>query len=435
MSDTEDPTLERSISAPEPGEYADDTHSTHSTDPSLQSEPVSPAFGPNLVPNILSQPFFSLDSFLSQSLEEELTDLPAIASQMYQNLRSDFKKTKHQLRHHVGTTEQRIRRKMDKTTNNIKSQVDVAILKWERNMKKASVVRLMDKIAFTLGMFECCCTPWLVSQYPEWIPFVHTTQSIILIGVRYFLYKRKSWHFFLLDMCYFVNVFVILYLYVFPQSQALFGAICLDKVTSVYIHMSPPITLYVVRWLYPDPEHTRFPAMKGMDVLPTLSSLKSAIALYLTWQIAYYVFVVVRQREKIKAGKRVTSYTWLLSDPKGGAISKAAHRFGEKYSIVTFMGMQLIYTFVTCLFGLLLYRSFKLNTIFLVGLFNVSAWNGACYYMEVFGKVYEKQMSKLAAEVSSAVTANQSTQEQDHEEESHVKDDTGDKSETDKKNE
>jgi len=115
-------------------------------------------------------------------------------------------------------------------------------------------------------------------------------------------------------------------------------------VTSVYIHMSPPITLYVVRWLYPDPEHTRFPALKDMDVLPTLSSLNSAIALYLTWQIVYYVFVVVRQREKIKAGKRVTSYTWLLNDPKGGAISKAAHRFGEKYSIITFMGMQLIYT-------------------------------------------------------------------------------------------
>lgn len=108
--------------------------------------------------------------------------------------------------------------------------------------------------------------------------------------------------------------------------------------------MSPPITLYVVRWLYPDPGHVRFSALKGMDVLPTASSLKAAIALYLAWQVAYYVFVVVRQREKIKAGKRVTSYTWLLNDPKGGMISKVAHTFGEKYSILTFMGMQLIYT-------------------------------------------------------------------------------------------
>lgn len=118
----------------------------------------------------------------------------------------------------------------------------------------------------------------------------------------------------------------------------------LDKVTSVYIHMSPPITLYVVRWLYPDPNYTRFSALKDMPVLPTSSSLTYAIALYLTWQVAYYVFVVVRQKEKIKAGKRVTSYTWLLNDPKAGVISKVAHTFGEKYSIITFMGMQLIYT-------------------------------------------------------------------------------------------
>ncbi|ORZ27774.1 hypothetical protein BCR41DRAFT_299477 [Lobosporangium transversale] len=304
---------------------------------------------------------------------------------------------------------------------------------WKKQMKKASVVRFMDKIAFTLGMFECCCTPWLLAVYPEWIPFVHTFQSVILVVARYILYKRKSWHFFLLDMCYFVNTVVILYLYVFPQSQVLFGAVwllshgplafaivtwrnslvlhSLDKVTSVYIHMSPPITLYTIRWLYPDSDNSRFPALKGMDVLPTSSSLKSAIAIYLMWQVAYYIFVVIWKREKIQAGKRVTSYTWLLNDPKGGMISKVAHTFGEKHSILTFMGMQLIYTFVTCLFALLLYRNFKLNTAFLVGLFIVSVWNGASYYMEVFSKQYEKQLSKLAAEVSNAVVANQIAQE------------------------
>ncbi|KAI8602090.1 hypothetical protein EDD21DRAFT_304222 [Dissophora ornata] len=430
MVDSDDLALERSVSALEPGEatYED----AYSTDPAILSEPASPTLSPRLVPNILTQLSFSLDAFISQNLDEELTELPLLATQVYNNLRSDLSKTKHQLKHHVGTTKRQIRHQVDHTANNLKSQVDTSIMIWKKNMKKASVVRFMDKVAFTLGMFECCCTPWLVSQHPEWIPFVHTSQVVLLVAVRYFLYKKKSWHFFLLDMCYFVNVVVILYLYVFPQSQALLGAVwllslgplafaivtwrnslvlhSLDKVTSVYIHMSPPIALYVVRWLYPDPDHTRYPALKGMDVLPTVSSLMAAIALYLTWQVAYYVFVVVRQREKIEAGKRVTSYTWLLNDPKGGMISKAAHTFGAKYSIITFMAMQLVYTFVTCLFALLLYRNFKLNTLFLVGLFNVSVWNGACYYMEVFSKQYEKQLSMLAAEVTSAVAANQLAQ-------------------------
>ncbi|KAF9414408.1 hypothetical protein BGZ94_000404 [Podila epigama] len=429
MSDSDsDVPLARSISAPDPEEHT--YMDADATDPVWLSEPTTPSLGPtSLVPNILTQLSFSLDSFISQNLEEELTELPVLANQMYNNLRQDLKKTKHQLKHQMGTTKRQIRSQVDTTANNLKSQIDTSMAIWQKNMQKASVVRFMDKVAFTLGMFECCCTPWLVAQYPEWIPFVHTVQVVLLIVVRYFIYKKKSFHFFLLDMCYFVNVAVILYLHVFPQSQALLGAVwllalgplafaiitwrnslvlhSLDKVTSVYIHMSPPITLYTVRWLYPDPEHKRYPALKNMEVLPTLPSLMYAIALYLTWQIAYYLLVVVRWREKVQSGKRVTSYTWLLNDPKGGLIARTAHTFGEKYSIPTFMGLQLIYTFVTCLFALLTYRNFKLNTVFLVGLFLVSVWNGACYYMEVFSKQYEKQLSKLAEEVSSAVAANQ----------------------------
>ncbi|KAF8949812.1 hypothetical protein BGZ52_004691 [Haplosporangium bisporale] len=440
-SDSDVP-LTRSISAPDPDEHT--YMDANATDPAWISEPTTPSLGPtSLVPNILTQLSFSLDSFIAQNLEEELTDLPVLANQIYKTLRQDLKKNKqklkHQMKHQMGST----KAQFDKQRGHLKSQIDTSLAVWEKNMQKASVVRFMDKVAFTLGMFECCCTPWLVAQYPEWIPLVHTVQVATLIMVRYFLYKKKSWHFFLLDMCYFVNVAVILYLYVFPQSQALLGAVwllslgplafaiitwrnslvlhSLDKVTSVYIHMSPPITLYTVRWLYPDPEHARYPALKNMEVLPTAQSLTAAIALYLTWQIAYYLLVVVRWREKVESGKRVTSYTWLLNDPKSGMIAKTAHTFGEKYSIPTFMGLQLIYTFVTCLFALLTYRYFRLNTAFLVGLFLVSVWNGACYYMEVFSKQYEKQLSKLAEEVSSAVAANQLAHDADedkrHEEE------------------
>jgi len=202
-SDTELP-LQRSVSAPEQDEHT--YEDAHSSSPAILSEPASPSMGPSLVPNILTQLSFSLDSFISQNLEEDFTELPVLANQMYINFRSDLTKTKHQLRHHVGTTKRQIRHQVDNTANNLKSQIDTSLMVWKKNMKKASVVRFMDKVAFTLGMFECCCTPWMVSQYPEWIPFVHTVQAMILIVVRGFLYKKKAWHYFLLDMCYFVRL-------------------------------------------------------------------------------------------------------------------------------------------------------------------------------------------------------------------------------------
>lgn len=219
MSDSDsDLPLTRSVSAPEPDEYT--YEDAHASDPAILSEPASPSMGPSLVPKIFTQLSFSLDSFISQNLEEDFTDLPILANQMYNNLRSDLSKTKHQLRHHVGTTKRQIRHQVDHTTSNLKSQIDTSMMIWKQQMKKASVVRFMDKIAFTLGMLECCCTPWVISQYPEWIPFVHTFQSSILIVVRYFLYKRKSWHFFLLDMCYFVRQPFLFFLFFF------FGPFC-----------------------------------------------------------------------------------------------------------------------------------------------------------------------------------------------------------------
>ncbi|KAG0262660.1 hypothetical protein DFQ27_002224 [Actinomortierella ambigua] len=399
------------------------------SDPALLSEPPSPSLGPIKTPNLLSHLSFSLDSFLAQNLEEELTELPVLATQMYNSLRSDLSKTKHQLRHRMGHKTRQLQNQMDSTTRDLKAQIDMSLLMWKRNMKKASVVKFIDKVAFTLGMMECCMTPWLVATFPEWIPTVHTIQTVILVMGRYFIYKRKSWHYFLIDMCYFVNAAVLLFMYAFPQSSLLFGAIwllcngplafaiiawrnslvlhSLDRVTSVFIHLSPPITLYTIRWLYPDPHFERFPALRNLDSLPIGKTLGAAIGLYLTWQTVYYLLVVVHYREKVKAGKRVTSYSWLLSDPKAGAISKAAHTFGEKYSILTFMAMQLVYTVLTCFLAFFTYASFKLNTAFLVTMFLACVWNGANYYMEVFSKQYEKQLNKLASEVSSAVNANQ----------------------------
>ncbi|KAG0238617.1 hypothetical protein BGW42_004379 [Actinomortierella wolfii] len=426
--------LGRSLSAPEPGEHEDYTYEdARVSDPALLSEPPSPSLGPIKSPNLLSHLSFSLDSFLAQNLEEELNELPLLATQMYNSLRSDLSKTKHQLRHRVGHKKRQLQNQVDSTTRDLKAQIDASLLRWKNNMKKASVVKFIDKVAFTLGMMECCTTPWLVAVFPEWIPFVHTLQTVVLVMVRYVIYKRKSWHYFLIDMCYFVNAVVLLYLYVFPQSSLLFGAIwllcngplafaiiawrnslvlhSLDRVTSVYIHLSPPITLYAIRWLYPDPLFERFPALKGLDSLPIGKTLGAAIGIYLTWQTVYYLLVVVHYKEKVRAGKRVTSYTWLLNDPKGGAISKVAHTFGEKYSILTFMAMQLAYTVLTCLLALFTYTSFKLNTVFLVTMFMACVWNGANYYMEVFSKQYEKQLNKLASEVSSAVNANQQVKE------------------------
>lgn len=66
---------------------------------------------------------------------------------------------------------------------------------------------------------------------------------------------------------------------------------------------------------------------------------------------------------------------------------------------VVFMGVQALYTFLTILPSVLLYRSFALHLAFLSFMVLASAWNGASYYIEVFSRVYAKAWLQEKAEV------------------------------------
>lgn len=76
-------------------------------------------------------------------------------------------------------------------------------------------------------------------------------------------YRHIQYHYFLFDLCYFVNVLCLVYIWVFPTSQLLFMSIfalsngplawaivawrnsmvfhSVDKITSILIHLGPPI--------------------------------------------------------------------------------------------------------------------------------------------------------------------------------------------------
>jgi hypothetical protein len=92
----------------------------------------------------------------------------------------------------------------------------------------------------------------------------------VLVGHRAASYYMKNWHTFLLDLCYFINLVLILYLFVFEHNAYLFislfsisrvvliGAIFIfrngivfhswDKLASCCIHLMPPLVTYVLRW-------------------------------------------------------------------------------------------------------------------------------------------------------------------------------------------
>ncbi len=64
-------------------------------------------------------------------------------------------------------------------------------------------------------------TSLLIGLAPEWLHILYTAQTLYFLPTRYYQYKKKAWHYFLFDLCYYVNVLCIVYIWLFPSSTIL----------------------------------------------------------------------------------------------------------------------------------------------------------------------------------------------------------------------
>ncbi|KAI8997206.1 hypothetical protein BDB01DRAFT_712804 [Pilobolus umbonatus] len=303
----------------------------------------------------------------------------------------------------------------------------------KRMNRDAKTVQFRDKVSFAVGVGNACVAPALALRYPYSIPLYYSIQLVILVILRYVIYRSKRWHYFIFDICYFVNTMTMLYLWVFPESAHLFIACycmtngpvawaiitwrnslvfhSLDKVTSVVIHIFPPLVMYCIRWMpelmkdvYCDNEipvtsyrNERWPAIAAVESITLKQALLYTTVAYAIWQTLYYMFIMVGRRDKVESGLRLTSYSWLLDVTHGkkGFIKKTAFMFGDKYKLEMFMFLQLIYNVVTSIPTFFLYKYFWLHTTFLIAMFAVSVWNGGTYYIEVFSRRYISEIESI----------------------------------------
>ncbi|ORX55194.1 hypothetical protein DM01DRAFT_1335490 [Hesseltinella vesiculosa] len=312
-----------------------------------------------------------------------------------------------------------------------------------RMNRDAETVRLRDKISFVVGVGNACITPALTARAPTWVPLFYTLQSSYLLTLRAMIYRYRGWHYFIFDLCYFVNAMTLLFVWLMPSSRPLFLATytltsgpvawaiitwrnslvfhSLDKVTSVFIHIFPALVTYVIRWLpeiHPDTavgqayRDQRFPALHAPVYMTFKETMVYSTCAYLVWQALYYVFIMVRRREKVESGLRVTSYSWLLNDQsaKPSLLKRVAYTFGPQYKAYMFMLIQLIYNILTCIPTYFMFKHFALHTIFLCAMFAASVWNGSCYYMEVFSRRYQLEIEQA---VSPRQTAPKESSKQD----------------------
>ncbi|ORX33786.1 hypothetical protein BD324DRAFT_638568 [Kockovaella imperatae] len=315
------------------------------------------------------------------------------------------------------------KKEVEREVDRIKVKLAAKVTHLSGSWRSAQIVRTRDKISFLFGVLSLAFTCCLYGIAPEWMPVAYTAQSAFYLPTRIWTYKRKAWHYFLFGLCYFVNVLDLLWMWVFPGSAVMF--ICcylltlgplasaiitwrnslvfhsLDKVTSLFIHIYPPLTLTVILHGYKDAP-ARYPALNHVHDYKWWTMILMAAVPYTLWQAAYYKFISVDRKSKIESGQRQSSFHYMLND-KRGPIGKALRGIKPDHRELWFIFGQLIYSIIFMLPpATLLIRSAHASYAFLIIIFAVSAWNGATFYVEVFGRKFEKELERLRKEMELA---------------------------------
>ncbi|KAI1326901.1 hypothetical protein F5Y16DRAFT_220411 [Xylariaceae sp. FL0255] len=316
---------------------------------------------------------------------------------------------------------------LDRYRKRMRQSVDKLGKQW--NDTKAITAR--EKISFICGVMNIFISGYLIGAYPEYFHLWYTLQFVYFMPIRYFTYHRRGYHYFLADLCYFVNFLLFTSIWLLPTSKRLFVATyCLafgnnavaiimwrnslvfhdfDKVTSLFIHIMPCATLHCITHLFPEEDQrTRFPALWTVKTSPpgsptaysnTVSMIAWSTIPYAIWQLSYYFFITVRRREKIAAG-RPTSFTWLRRSYSKNWLGKFVLSLPVALQEPAFMLIQYLYAVLTMLPCPIWFYSRWASAGFLIFVFTWSVYNGSTFYIDVFGKRFQKELEAMKAEVA-----------------------------------
>src|SRR5690606_33033248 len=107
---------------------------------------------------------------------------------------------------------------LDRYRKRMQERVD----KLGKHWNNTKAVSLREKISFICGVMNIFISGYLIGGYPEYFHLWYTAQLVYFMPIRFFIYRRRGYHYFLADLCYFTNFLLALSLWVFPASKRLF---------------------------------------------------------------------------------------------------------------------------------------------------------------------------------------------------------------------
>lgn len=292
----------------------------------------------------------------------------------------------------------------------------------DKRLDKVFYASATEKIFYSIALYTVFTAGYIIGQFPEYFHIYYTVLFCILMPIRSYTYFKKSYHYFLADLCYYVNILLILFIWVAPGSKHLyiscfaftFGTLAwavitwrnslvlhsIDKTTSSFIHVFPPVVMLVITHYLPyEYKRERFPGAAELTQWNFIHGILWTSLYYLIWQSLYHYFITVKKAAKIKAG-RVTSFEWLRKSFGNNILGRFVNSLPGQFPLVAFTLIQYSYQLLTMSLCPIWFAYKHVATAFIAFIFMWASYNGATYYIDFYGKRLEKEVVRLQKEIS-----------------------------------
>jgi len=283
--------------------------------------------------------------------------------------------------------------------------------------------KMFGKLAFTIGVTNMLLSLFLFLQHFYFFIYFYSIKVPILFAVRFVLYYQSKNHYFMLDFCYFGNLLMMAFLWpnilkISTSEPWLFlvvwGVIngpvawavvgfgnslvfhSIDKTTSLFLHLTPTMVSYVVRWHLQKDFNVCEPGEGACSLGYQFTYIVGGGCLYFFSHGFLYYLVVqcfcMRCNKEFAEGKDEsgqqaywTSFRY-LTRRKDSLITRLVFSLGSGAAPYIWGGINVCCAAATMLLSVLMYNYQIVHTTFGVMLVLYATWAGANFYYEVFSK-------------------------------------------------
>jgi len=277
--------------------------------------------------------------------------------------------------------------------------------------------------AFMIGVLNYSLVIYLFGAYPLLLPYFYTAKIVTLVAYRAYVYYPRSWHWFLFDYCYTVNIFWLIYLWVFPNKYIfviayslsftlgvavmIFGNSLLfhsiDHTTSVLIHLTPNMVAYALRWKHSNFDHAMDDKWEicqtdDSDCFNAWYFFLWPLIYIVAFNFQYYFWIQIVFRSIIERDPNAyTTYKWLMRK-KTGKLWECMGSLGHSNRVYVWGIFSITSNFIFCSPAILVYLSEYANLAWIVLIGIVVIRNGGITYGKVLAKSNMLDLYKWTAQ-------------------------------------